>query len=639
MRISNNKISTYTISIICGFVLFVSVNLIAGIFLKNFRIDLTEDKIFTLSDSTYDVIKKIEEPVLIRLYFSEELGLVIPELSNYYKRVSELIEFYVNVSGGKIELEYVSPEPFSDEEERALQSGIVSVPLGDGNVQGFFGLVVSSHNGEKTEVIPFFDPRKEKFLEYDFTKAINSVITKEKKKIGIISYLPVTGKSVASPVIKKNPLQRWAIIKTLESAFDVAFLNEIVPYIPSSIDVLVVFNPSDMDKRTIYAIDQYVLRGGKLLMFVDPFAEIKAQMQGIRVASRPGLTELFDAWHVGFDETKVLSDIDLGMDVGSISGDDKSAGQRNIMTKNPLWIRVKSENVNHEHPITKGIENMVMASAGAFEVEPQKGVIFTPLIYSSKHSMMANVDRLEVGRSHESFLRDFTSDDKEKIVAVYLSGFPNSIYLKPPKDLDQGQHMLKAKDSINVILVADSDMVFDGLSVKRQVLFGKTNEVPFTDNLQFVINSIDYLLGDEELISLRGKGTFKRSLNVLSDIKNKYDRKIRVEEQNILEKLSNNQYRLAELFVKSAQKDKELSEEDMQEMVRLDDEIKEGKRNMAKMQYEARLGISAIYSKISFVNIIIAPLLLLALGFCVAICRLKRRRAYYKKLEEDKRKQ
>lgn len=638
MRISNHKISTYTISIICGFVLFVSVNLMAGIFLKSFRADLTEDKIFTLSESTYDVINKIEEPILLRLYFSEELGLVIPELSNYYKRVSELIEFYVNVSGGKIGLEYVSPEPFSDEEERALQSGIVSVPLGDGNVQGFFGLIVSNHSGDKTEVIPFFDPRKEKFLEYDFTKAINSVLKKKKKKIGVISYLPVMGKTNASPIIKKNPLQKWAVIKTLESNFDVVSLRQVASHIPSSIDVLVVFNPSSMDKRTIYAIDQYVLRGGKLLMFVDPFSEIKAKMHGIRVASRPGLKELFDAWHVSFDDTKVLSDIDLGMDVGSIAGEDKSTGQRNIMTKNPLWLRVKSENINHEHPITKGIENIVMATAGAFEVEPKKGVIFTPLMHSSKHSMMANVKRLEIGINHESFLRNFTSDDKEKIIAVYLSGFPNSIYLRAPKG-HEGHHIMKAKRSINVVLAADSDMIHDGLSVQRQVLFGKTHEVPITDNLQFIVNSIDYLLGDEELINLRGKGSLKRSLHVLKEIKNKYDRKIRVEEQNILEKLSDNQYRLAELLVKSARDEKELSEEDMQEMVKLDNEIKEGKRHMAKMQYESRAGISAIYSKISFINIIIAPFLLFVLGIYVAICRFKRRRTYYKELEEQKRKQ
>ncbi|MCP4393062.1 MAG: GldG family protein [Alphaproteobacteria bacterium] len=633
MKLNSKKIGTYTISIVCAFVMFMSVNILASLFLKNVRIDLTEDKLFTLTKSTYDVVDSIEDDIIIRLYFSSDLGRRAADLNSYYKRVSELVEFYSSISKGKIKLEFINPKPFSTEEESAVQSGLLAIPLGDFNTQGFFGLVVSNYEGDKKSIISFFDASRENLLEYDITKAIHSVVQEKRKKIGVLSYLPIMGKKPMSAIIKRNVINKWAFAKRLEKDFDLVEISKVVDSIPSNLDGLVVLYPNHMDAKTVYAIDQFVLKGGNLLMFVDPFSEIEAKRKGVRLGGTPNLDKLFAAWRVSFDAEKVVSDIDLGMNIGSVNSDAKK-GKRNLLTKNPLWIRMGEKELNSEHPVTRGLENIAMASAGAFKLNPKQGVIFTPLIHSSENSTLADVKHLEIGISHETFLRNFVSDNEQKVLAVKLSGTPSSMYKVPPKSIVGLQrHVLSAKKSINVILIADSDMVYDGLSVRRESIFGSTYEVPMTENLEFTINAIDYLTGNDALIDLRGRGVVKRPLDVLQGLKNEIDRSIRVEEQVVLERLSKNQYRLAALLIKSAKNKSGVSEDEIKEMVQLDKDIKADRGIMAKMQYQSRLSIEKLYNAIGLINVFTSSVLVLIFAVFFAIARYRRRNKYYKELE------
>ncbi len=249
--------------------ILLSVNLVASVSLRNWQADLTQGQLFTISDGTRQILRSIDEPITVRLYYSKRLGEVAPSYANYFERVQALLESYRDLSGGKLQVSYLDPEPFSDAEDRAVAAGLRGTRLNAEGELAYFGLV-ATNSTDNQQVIPAFSPDRAAFLEYDVTKLINALANPKKHVVGLISGLPINGGKMP---MNNQPTPPWLIMDQMREFFDVRMLDQTLTSVPSDIDVLMVVQPTGLTPKAAYAIDQYVLGGGKALVFVDPMPE------------------------------------------------------------------------------------------------------------------------------------------------------------------------------------------------------------------------------------------------------------------------------------------------------------------------------------------------------------------------------
>ena len=341
------------IGLICAFVLFVAVNVLARAELTGYRIDFTQDKLFTLSKGTHAVINRIDEPITFRFYFSSSLGKDLPALAKYAQRVRDMLDEYVAVSNGKIRLEVYDPVSFSDVEDQAVAAGLHGIPLNSTGEQVYFGLSATNATDDQ-ETIPFFSPDREQFLEYDLSKAVQSLAQPKRKMIGIMSPLPIQG-FPGTLMARINPrlAQPWQMLAQLRQLFDLKLVDVNSTEIPDDVDVLMVVHPADFSPQALYAIDQFILRGGRTLLFVDPLSEAAQQMVGPgakQIPTASDLKPLFDAWGIDYDPAKTAGDIPSARRINA--GSDA----RPQPVEYPAWLALTKNNVSKTEPITSEIE-------------------------------------------------------------------------------------------------------------------------------------------------------------------------------------------------------------------------------------------------------------------------------------------
>src|SRR5579863_5415903 len=290
-------------------VLFVAINVIANNALRASRVDLTQQHLYTLSDGSRKTLAHIDEPITLRLYYSPRLGDDVPSYGVFAQRVREMLEEYAALAKGKIKLEILDPQPFSATEDRAVAFGLQGVPIDAGGEQVYFGLAATNSTDDQ-QVIPFFQPDRERFLEYDLTKLIYSLAHPKKIVVGVVSSLPLEGDFMAA--MQGKPLEPYAVIEQLRPLYEVRTLSSGFDAIAGDVDVLMIAQPQNLPEKTLYAIDQFVLKGGKALAFVDPHSETQLAHAGRM--SPPGspsssdLEKLFAAWGVTLDKDKIAAD-------------------------------------------------------------------------------------------------------------------------------------------------------------------------------------------------------------------------------------------------------------------------------------------------------------------------------------------
>jgi ABC-type uncharacterized transport system involved in gliding motility auxiliary subunit len=380
------------IGLLCAFVLFVSVNILTRAELSGYRIDFTHDKLFTLSKGTHSVISKIDEPITLRFYFSSSLGKEIPALAKYAQRVRDMLNEYAALSNGNIRLEIYDPVAFTDAEDSAVAAGLHGIPLNSSGEQVYFGLSATNSTDDQ-ETIPFFSPDREQFLEYDLSKAVQSLTQPKRKMVGIMSTLPVQG-FPGTMMARINPAlaQPWQMLTQLRQVFDLKLVDTASVEIPDDVDLLMVIHPADLPPKTMFAIDQFILRGGRALMFVDPLSEVAQQMVGPGAKPIPPTSDLkpiFDAWGINYDSTKAAGDIPAARRVNA--GTDA----RPVPVEYPAWLALTKNNVSPTEPITSELESINMAEAGALSLKPDAKVTMTPLVFTSGNSMLLDAESLK----------------------------------------------------------------------------------------------------------------------------------------------------------------------------------------------------------------------------------------------------
>ena len=616
-------------------VLFLAINIFSEAAIKGVQVDLTENKLFTLSNGTKETLSAVKEPITLRFFSTRKLVETTPGLTAYGDRVQELLERYVGLSNGAIQLELIDPEPFSPEEDRAVGFGLSGVPITEAGDLGYFGIAATNTTDDK-DVIPFLTPQREQFLEYDLTRMINNLANPKKKVIALVAGIPID-----SDPLKKY--KSWALIDQLKQFFEVR-PQGLTPKITDDVDLVMVVHPFGLSDESKYAIDQYVLRGGKAMVFVDPHAEEGARSnQALRLPPGLGsdLPELFKAWGIKFDKDRVLGDLKAGQRVQA--GVDSFG--RPIITRYVAWTSYGPENINSTDVTSSQLRLVNFGTPGFFEVAEGATVKVEPLITSTKSSGPFPADMVRRNPKPADILRQFKSQDKTYILAARLSGtvksaFPNG----PPKGYPKKDakkddkkdetavalkpHLSKSEKPANIIIVADTDFVADLFWVRTQDLFGQTVTVPTANNADFVVNAADNLSGSSSLIGLRSRGLSARPFELVEDIQNEAEDKYRTKERGLVKELSDVEKKMQDLQTSERAKSGAVMSPEQQEAIgKFRARVLEIRRELRSVQLNLRRDIDELDGQLKLVNIAAVPAAVAIFAVLVALVRRNRKRA------------
>ena len=619
MTINRKALSGTALAVLA--VLFVAVMLLVNVVFRGARADLTQNNLYTLSDGTKKIIGSIDEPINLYLYFSDKGTQDLPQLRTYYTRVREMLEEMASRSGNKIKLELIDPLPFSEDEDRAASLGLQSVPVGASGEKIFFGLAgTNSTNGQSS--IPFFQPDKESFLEYDVAKLIHELSVDKKPVVGLLSSLPVAAGFDPATRQMREP---WAVDQQWTQLFDMRPLNAAnLKAIDKDIGVLVVIHPKQLADDAQYAIDQFVLRGGHLLVFVDPNAELDDSgadpnnpMAAMMADKSSDLPKLFKAWGIEYDPKKVVLDRTRALPI--------SLGEGQAPVRHPAILGFTAEDLNHDEVTTANLETINVSTAGYFELSKDvKDEKLTPLIQTTGDATTAPADRVRMLPDPSALYTDYKAGGEHLIVAARLSGKFKTAF---PERKEEGSLQESKDDEGQVVLVADTDILSDRLWVQVRSFFGQKLMNAFANNGDFAVNALDNMAGSSDLISVRGRATSQRPFTTVDALKRNADERFRAKEEELQKELSDTERKLTELqSAKSQDQAQILSPEQKSELDNFLKRKLEIRKELRQVRRQLDAEIESLGTKLKLVNIVLMPLLVTfaALGF--AWWRNQRRR-------------
>jgi ABC-type uncharacterized transport system involved in gliding motility auxiliary subunit len=642
---TGSKVLLTGTGIVAAFAIFFAVNIIANQGLRGARIDLTEARLYTLSDGTRNVIKAIPEPITLRFFFSDRLASAAPQIKQYGNRVRELLERYAALSNGKIHLEVIDPEPFTESEDRAVQAGLQAVPLPDGS-QLYFGL--SATNAlDQQQSIPFFQTDREQFLEYDLTKLVYGLSKPKKPTVGIVGALPLEYGPGGMMAAMRGQSQPYLILDQIKQFFDVKMLDANDPAaINDKLGVLVLAHPQNLKPAEKYAIDQFVLKGGHLIVFSDPYSETMAAMPNPMTGQPmpPGsdqsslLPDLFKAWGVKIEPGKFVADLTLAQRVQT-----GKPGAAAVVDYVP-WLNIPPENMDHDDIVTASLTNINGASFGAIEALPGATTKVTPLMTSSNKAMLMDIANIQGDPDPEAIAAKFKPDGKTYVLAARISGpaktaFPDGAPAPEKKDGDKKDAAPAAptapqvKDSvkpINVMVVADADMLDDRFWARTQQMFGQNVFVPIAANADFIVNAIDNMSGSGDLIGLRSRGRSQRPFEKIEAMRRDADQQFLARQNELQKKMEDTQKKLADLQSKAqGQSNALLTAEQQAAIDNFRDQLLQTRRELRNVQHQLNQGIERLQLLIKFINIGLMPLLaaVVAVGLGIFWRRRRQRRA------------
>lgn len=591
-------------------VLLVAVILVSNALFRGARLDLTQNHLYTLSSGTRKILASIDEPVHLYLYYSDKGTQNLPALRTYAQRVREMLEEMSARAGGKIRLDVVDPLPFSEDEDRATGFGLQAVPTGQAGENIYFGLAgTNSTNGKA--VIPFLQPDKEAFLEYDVAKLINELTVTKKPAVGLISGLPMSASFDAQTRQMREP---WAVDTQLQQSFDVRQLSApSLKTIDKDIGVLVLIHPKNLSDDALYAIDQFVLRGGHLLVFVDPQAEADDSgadpnnPQAAMFANKSSdLPKLFKAWGVQYDPNKVVLDRTRALQI--------SVSQGAPPVRDAAILGLTKHDLNPNDVTTANLDTINISSAGFFQLEKDSKNKLVPLIQSSTDAMTVPTERVKFLPDPSQLLTGFQPSGESYVIAGRLEGKFVTAF---PERKDEG-HLAESKGEGVVVLVADTDLLSNRMWVQIQPFFGQKLMNAFANNGDFFVNSVDNLTGSSDLISIRGRATSQRPFTTVEDMRRAAEESFQGKEKELQQKLSDTEKKLAELQSgKSKDQEMILSPEQRAELQRFLDQKVEIRKELRQVRRGLDDKIESLGTRLKLVNIGLMPLLitLLALGF------------------------
>ncbi len=602
-------------------VLFLAVVMLSSTLLRGKRLDLTQNRLYTLSTGTERVIAGLKEPVNLYFYFSREsAGTHVPLLLPYANHVREFLEELAARSGGKIRLQTVDPQPFSDEEDRAATLGLQSLPSGGSGETLYFGLA-GTNSTDGRAAIPEFQPDREQFLEYDVAKLIQELGSPKRPVIGLMSSLRMQGQM---DPMTGQPGETWPIIAQLDELFTVRSLGGEADHIDADVDVLMLVHPKNLPPQTLYAIDQFVLRGGRLLLMLDPDAG--AEGGGPELGSASDLKPLLQAWGVDYDPHQVVGDLERGLEV-RISMDSPPIRHIGI-------LGLRRQDLNTSDVVTASLDSINLATAGFLSPHPGARTSFTPLLSSSTAAAPIPVQRF-AGLSDPASLRDgFKATGQRYTLAARVTGPVESAYPAGPPAAAKAPtgppsvHLGKSAGPVNIVIIADTDLLLDYMWVQVRDVFGQRVAQPFAGNGDLIANVLDNLGGSPALIAIRGRASFSRPFERIETLRRRADDRLRDKALELEAQLRQTESKLTDLQAQRAdQASLAPSADQERELQRFTAEKVRIRRELRETEHSLNLDIDRLNSWLKLLNIVVAPLLVGVAGALLLAWRRRRRQA------------
>ena len=618
-----------TVMLVLIFGVFFAFTMLNNALFSGARIDLTENKLYTLTLGTRDLIAEIDEPIKFRFFFSQRASEDLTALRAYARRVQELLEEYQALAGGSIDLEIIDPEPFSEEEDLAAQFGLQSVPVNNAGDELYFGLV-GTNSVDDQLIISFFQPEKEAFLEYDISRIIHQLNSSIKPKVGLLSSLKIQG-DINMGTFQTTPA--WVVIDQLTQQYEVVDVAMDATELPRDMQLLIIVHPKSLSDATLFAIDQFAMAGGRVLLFVDPLAEMERPPPGAMPTEPASNFSLLSNWGMQLRADTVLADSAAALNVGGSNG--QSVRHLGI-------LGLSGENFNSDDVSLASLESINVTTSGILDMVGRPESRIDILIQSSENAMPMASTEFQSLTDPEQLLKTFVPTGERYTIAARISGkavtaFPEGVDVEtvpepvpetvPEADLEaqvegQGQvestrdiqlhqAVLTGTDKLNVIVVADTDILTDRLWVQVQNFFGQTIASPWANNGDFVLNSVDNLLGGSELISIRSRGRFSRPFTVVESLRLAAQSRYQKSADTLQRELEETEAQLNE--VESSQSDQNLlalSPEQEQAITQFQDEKLRIRKQLRDVRHQLDKDIEGLGAMLKLINIIVLPLLL-----------------------------
>lgn len=618
------KLSAKTLAIVLLFVGLVLVNYLATSI--PVRADFTAESIYSLSPGTKAILNKIEEPVTLDLYFTKNATGLPIAYKNYATRVQEMLRQYARAAHGKIRLNLIDPQPDTPEEEKATAAGLTPQVAQTGGEQFFFGLVVTQADQQKT--IPAFTRQREQFLEYDLTKLIYSVQQFDKRKLGLLTSLPLLGSSPQEmqmmAMMRQRPTEGQFIADEWRESFDIVPVESSATELPANLDALAVIHPENLSPKLQYAIDQFLLSGKPVFLCVDPMSEYfkrqggqQAMYGGPQPNVSSDLPTLFKAYGIEYDPQQVVGDIENATEVRTQMGGT---------TRYPIWLNLHADNFNAKSLTTAQLKSMIFVEAGSVALKSGSGLTFTPLVETSAQAGTLEAATLQFMQPDD--LGGKITPSGKKTIAALITGkfktaFPHGAPAdekpddknKKPAPAPAAPGLQESKTTSNLLIVTDTDWLFDDFSVQKFNFFGQTAAQPLNDNLAFAANSVDFLAGSQDLVSIRGKGSSVRPFDVVHRMEVEAQKKYQDKLKSLEKDLNSVQAQLSKLQGEKTEGNKLVASPEVTKA------IEDYQKQSAKLRGERREirralreGIDRLGNELLIVNLLASPILVVAFG-------------------------
>ena len=624
----------------------IAITLLFGVLvislIPSLRIDLTEDRLYSLSEGTLSILSSLNEPIELMFFYSDSATEDVPQLRTYGNRVQELLREIVIASEGNLSLRVIDPEPFSEEEDLATQYGVRAVPVTQGGEGVYFGLVAAKGGADvpdplrATETMPLIRPDQEEFLEYEFMKIITQVSNPERTVIGLVTQLDIDG---GFDPMTGQGTQQWMIMDLVRQLYDVRRIDISSDSIEEDVDILMIVHPQGLSDRFLYAIDQHILRGGDALLFLDPNADsmVGRSPQGnlIPAGMSSELPGLLDAWGLEFDNSKVLTDNELALRV--------MMGQGQRAVPHLGMLGVQGNFLTQGDIITNRLETINLSSAGAISQSKEGGLSFEPLITSSSDAMLMDRSFVESVTDPNVLFDEFESENRSFVIAARLSGLTETAFPEgqPPIPVTEEEsssddadgevsvagetasgvdvvneeseivHLSASLEPTNIVVFADSDLLTDRLWVQVTQFFGQRIPQPFANNGDLVINAMDNLSGGADLSSIRSRGRYSRPFTKVLALQREADDRLRQEESELSARVAETESALAELNTdEEGNPIGEITPEIQTEIDRFNGELIETRRRLREVRFQLTEDIEQLGSNLKAVNTALVPILL-----------------------------
>ncbi len=645
--------------------------------LPGWRLDLTEDRLFTLAPATRDIVSNLETPIELTFFYSDSATEDVPQIRTYATRVQELLREIVIASDGLLSLSVIDPEPFSEDEDLANQFGIQPVPVTQGGEAIYFGLVAAQPLAEGapeslriSETMPLIRPDQEPFLEYEFVKLITQAANPERTVVALLTELDLDG---GFDPASNQMLQPWFVMDVIRQLYEVRRISVLDEEIGEDVDIVMLVHPGELSPRMLYAIDQHLMRGGQAMVFLDPNADslVTRSPQGILVPAgmSSDLPRLLEAWGVEYDSSKVLADSDLALRV--------SMGQGSRPEPHLGMLGVQRDNLDGDDIITSRLETINVSSAGVIAKAEGASTLFEPLMRSSPNSMLMEAALVQDITEPAALFESFAPSPESYTLAARISGVLESAFPAgpPPPEVEEdasdeeaeadtesaeaaeeteaetadadavaetepatttepdnaeeaAPHLARSEAPVNILLFADTDMMSDRMWVQVAQFLGQRIPQPFANNGDLIINALDNLAGGASLASIRSRGTYSRPFSRVIEMQRQADDRLRAEESVLLARLAETEAEVARLSQNEEGDPLDVIAPEIQaEIDQFNQEMIDTRRRLRDVQFQLTEDIERLGSNLRWINTLLMPALLSVLLLATFFLRSGRRRA------------